>query len=185
MLPTTRRPNNFVLLPLVALLALSATGAMGAADPGNTFARFLGDWKLKSDRFQQVWDGKTVETLTMPAHLTRCQSVNTARSVLCVVDAGDLKGHILWVYDADAHRVNHLSHFGTARSGVGSGTLDAHANLRLTIRFQDEPPGSYRVYEYTWVSDDEYSMISRQYRADGSSTGNWYGGSFVRVKGRH
>src|SRR4051812_45544621 len=104
----------------------------------------------------------------MPAHRTRCQPVNTDRSVLCVVEAGDLNGHILWTYDADAHRVNHLSHFGTTRSGVGTGTLDSQSNLRLTLRFQDEPPGTYRVYEYTWVSDDEYSMMSRQYRADGS-----------------
>jgi hypothetical protein len=167
------------------VLALGLGHAATAAQSTNTFGRFFGEWKLKDDRFQQVWDGKTVETLTLPAHRTRCQPVNTDRSVLCVVDAGDLKGHILWTYDADARRVNHLSHFGTARSGVGSGTLDTQSNLRLTLRFQDEPAGTYRVYEYKWVSDDEYSMLSRQYRADGSSTGNWYGGSFVRVKGGH
>jgi hypothetical protein len=148
---------------------------------GNTFARFEGDWKLKDDKFQQVWDGKTVETLSIPRHRTHCAPINTDRSILCVVDAGDLKGHILWSFNSDTQRVHHLSHFGTTRNGVGIGTLDAQGNLRSQVSFQGEPAGTYRIYEYTWVSKDEYAMMSRQYQADGKPTGNWYGGNFVRV----
>ena len=147
----------------------------------NPFARFFGEWTLKDDRFQQVWDGKTVETLTIPNHHTRCAPVNTARSVLCVVTTPDLAGHILWTYDDARSQVHHLSHFGTARNGSGSGSFSDRGDLRTRIRFSDEPEGSYRVYEYRWVSDDEYTMLSRQYDRDGKPTGNWYGGSFVRI----
>jgi len=162
-------------------LAADATSNNLSHPEQNPFAPFFGEWTLKDDKFQQVWDGKTVETLLIPRHHTACNQINTNRSVLCVVDAGDLKGHILWTYDSDKKQVHHLSHFGTARNGVGVGALSAQGDLRLTVRFQDEPQGSYRVYEYTWVSKDEYSMMSRQFGADGKPTGNWYGGTFVRL----
>ncbi|ESQ74470.1 hypothetical protein [Asticcacaulis sp. AC402] len=51
----------------------------------------------------------------------------------------------------------------------------------LTLSFADEPAGSYLIYEYSWVSAEEYRMISRQYAADGTPTGNRYGGTFVRL----
>lgn len=162
------------------LLCVSALGSATPAD-GNPFAPFFGDWTLKQDRFQQVWDGKTVETLSIPNHHTHCAPINTHRSVLCVVDAGDLKGHILWTYDANKKNVHHLSHFGTARNGVGVGSLNEKGDLRSRVSFADEPEGSYRIYEYTWVSKDEYTMMSRQFTSDGKPTGNWYGGTFVRV----
>jgi hypothetical protein len=169
-------------LMIAALVA--ATPAATRQDPraANPFARFFGEWTLKGDRFQQVWDGKTVETLTIPNHHTRCAPVNTDRSVLCVVTTPSLAGHILWTYDDTRRQVHHLSHFGTARTGVGTGELNARADLRLKLSFKDEPEGSYRIYDYVWVSDDEYSMMSRQYDRDGKPTGNWYGGSFVRLK---
>jgi len=166
---------------VTGMLAADATSDNLSHPELNPFAPFFGEWTLKGDKFQQVWDGKTVETLLIPGHHTVCNQINTKRSVLCVVDAGDLKGHIFWTYDSDKKQVHHLSHFGTARNGVGVGSLNPHGDLRLTVRFQDEPQGSYRVYEYTWVSKDEYTMMSRQFGADGKPTGNWYGGSFVRL----
>lgn len=169
----------------MCLLALAFTAPVSAQDAArapNPFARFFGEWALKDDRFQQVWDGKTVETVTIPRHHTKCAAVNTDRSVLCVVQTPDLAGHILWTWDDARKRVHHLSHFGQARNGVGTGTLDAQSDLRLEVRFSDEPEGSYRIYDYVWVSGDEYSMMSRQYGKDGKPTGNWYGGSFVRLE---
>ena len=144
-----------------------------ASQSGNPLSAFMGEWTLKEDRFQQVWDGKTVETVTIPRHFTRCDRVNTEGSVLCVVNAGDLRGHILWTMGV-GDQVHHLSHFGTERTGVGVGELDERSNLALKIRFRDEPEGTYREYEYTWVSSDEYTMMSRQYDRDGQATGNWY-----------
>ena len=165
-----------------ALLIGSATVSAQDTEPPYAFERFVGEWKLKDDRFQQVWDGKTLETLSIPGHRTRCSRVNTDHSILCVVDAVDFQGHILWAIQSDGSRVSHLSHFGSARLGDGAGGLDGEGNLSLTIRFSDEPEGTYRHYTYEWVSADEYRMISTQYDADGEATGNWYGGSFVRVK---
>lgn len=147
---------------------------------GNPLSAFIGEWTLKNDLFQQVWDGKTVETITIPKHFTKCDPINTEGSVLCVVSAGHLKGHILWVMGANRH-VHHLSHFGTERSGVGVGMLDERSNLALKISFRDEPEGTYRLYNYTWVSRDEYTMMSRQYDKHGRATGNWYGGTFIRL----
>ena len=145
----------------------------------NPFSPFFGEWTLKKDEFRQVFDGKNVQTLKISNHRTHCERINTDRSVLCVVDAGELKGHIMWSYDTDKRRVHHLSHFGSSRNGVGVGFLDAQSNLRLNVSFQDEP-GTYRIYEYTWVSKDEYTMMSRQFANDGTPTGNWYGGTFIR-----
>lgn len=147
----------------------------------NPFKKFFGEWTLKDNKFQQVWDGKTIETLNIPNHHTECKAINTEKSVLCVVNAGDFKGHILWTYDSDQNKVHHLSHFGSSRNGVGSGTLDSKGNLTTRVSFQGEPQGSYRIYEYKWVSENEYSMLSRQYDLKGEPTGNWYGGSFVRI----
>jgi len=147
----------------------------------NPFSRYFGAWTLKKDEFQQVWDGKTIQTLTIPNHYTQCDPINTDKSVLCVVDAGDLKGHIMWTFDDEKRNVHHLSHFGASRNGVGVGKLSSEGNLRSEVSFQGEPEGSYRVYEYTWVSENEYTMMSRQYDQKGKPTGNWYGGTFVRV----
>jgi hypothetical protein len=151
-----------------------------APQSANKLSAFIGEWTLKDDQFQQVWGGKTVETLKIPNHFTKCDPINTEGSVLCVVSAGDLKGHILWVMGAN-QQVHHLSHFGTERTGVGGGALDDRSDLTLKISFRDEPEGTYRQYEYSWVSADEYTMVSRQYDKDGRATGNWYGGTFVRL----
>ncbi|MEO0425018.1 MAG: hypothetical protein AAF184_21970 [Pseudomonadota bacterium] len=146
------------------------------------FARFVGDWTLQDDRFQQIWDGKTLDTLTIPNHFTHCAPVNTQYSVLCAVDAGGgLKGHILWVASHDRTSVSHLSHFGDRRVGVGKGVLDENGDLTLTIRFEDEPPGTHRRYRYHWLDEDTYEMKSVQFGRDGMETGNWYGGTFVRL----
>lgn len=164
----------------------AATRAPAAeAFPASPFARFFGTWTLQDDRFQQVWDTRTVETLTIPNHLTNCAPVNTGKSVLCVVDAGDLRGHILWAFDDASSELRHLSHFGTSRLGTGGGSLSEAGDLTITIRFSDEPEQTYRVYEYQWIDDDAYSMLSTQYNEDGSKTGNWYGGTFVRVQDAH
>lgn len=147
----------------------------------NTFELFFGEWTLKDDKFQQVWDGETLQTLEIKDHYTNCKPVNTNRSVLCVVDAGDLKGHIFWARDEKEQRVHHLSHFGTSRLGTGTGAIDGDGNLQLKITFKDEPEGTYREYLYSWISADEYKMISTQFGADGQPTGNWYGGNFIRL----
>lgn len=147
----------------------------------NPFAPFFGTRALQNDQFQQVWDGQTVETLTIPNHITVCEPINTAQRVLCVVDAGDLKGHILWSLNTDTQQVHHLSHFGAARSGVGTGRLSTAGDLTTQVRFQGEPEGSYRIYAYEWLSADVYTMHSAQYDSTGQATGNGYGGTFVRV----
>lgn len=173
--------HRLMITGLAAMLATVASGST-PAEQGNPFAPFFGEWTLKEDKFQQVWDGKTLENLVIPNHHTRCAPINTNRSVMCVVDAGDLKGHIFWTYDTAQQRVHHLSHFGTARNGVGAGTLNEKGDLHSRVSFADEPEGRYRLYEYVWVSKDEYTMMSRQYSSDGKPTGNWYGGTFVRLK---
>lgn len=98
-----------------------------------------------------------------------------------MVKAGELNGHILWTYNDETQQMHHLSHFGDARNGVGTGTLDGNGNVTSKLTFQGEPSDTYRIYTYKWLSDDAYEMISRQYSRDGRLTGNWYGGTFVRV----
>lgn len=160
-------------------LALDQSGDLHATSP---FARFFGTWTLADDQFQQVWDTETLQTLEIANHITQCSPINTNNSVLCVVDAGDLKGHILWAYDDSKQQIRHLSHFGEARLGDGFGTKSESGDLRLEIRFTDEPEDTYRLYEYKWIDDDTYEMISTQMSDAGTPTGNWYGGVFVRVQ---
>lgn len=163
-----------------------ATEDPAAANPEprpNSFSRFTGTWTLKDDEFQQVWDGETVETLTIPNHFTTCDRINTDKSSLCVVDAGDFEGHIVWAHDEAQGQFRHLSHFGESRLGTGVGTINETGDLNIRITFSDEPEGTYRIYDYVWITDDAYEMMSRQYAKDGTATGNWYGGTFVRVDG--
>ncbi|MEM9386144.1 MAG: hypothetical protein AAGA68_13855 [Pseudomonadota bacterium] len=176
---------KYVLLATGVLATGAATAAAEApGTPTFPFARFLGDWTLQDDRFLQVWDGKTLDTLTIPGHFTHCAPVNTHYSVLCAVDAGGgLNGHILWVIGEDRRSVRHLSHFGDRRVGVGQGVLEENGDLTLTIRFEDEPAGTYRRYRYRWLDVDRYEMLSVQFDSDERETGNWYGGTFVRVEG--
>jgi len=155
---------------------------MAPALADEPFAPFHGTWLLEDDRFEQVWDGETVDVVSVPGHVTVCEPLNTSGSVLCQVSAGDLKGHILWTTNAKDELVRHQSHFGTSRLGVGTGALDEDGNLRLSVQFSDEPQGAWRVYEYIWDGPDRYTMMSRQYGEDGEPTGNYYTGSWVRQK---
>ncbi|MEO1575237.1 MAG: hypothetical protein AAFU65_09795 [Pseudomonadota bacterium] len=166
---------------VIGALLFAAAPVAPADDAPYAFDAFQGVWTLEDDRFEQVWDGKTLQTLEIPNHITRCDPVNTNHSILCAVDAGDLKGHILWVVDDQGQRVEHLSHFGTRRVGTGQGQLDEAGNLTLTLRFADEPANTYRRYRYEWLDADRYKMTSVQYRDDNTPTGNWYGGTFVRL----
>ncbi|MBP2160292.1 MULTISPECIES: hypothetical protein [Asticcacaulis] len=180
--------KSIAALLLVLLSCATATPVVcareteKALEASNPFVAFFGEWTLKDDKFSQVWDGHTVETVTIPRHHTECKTVNTSQSVMCVVDAGGLKGHIFWAFDQTSGQVHHLSHFGDRRLGVGTGGISPGGDLRLTLRFTDEPDGTYRVYEYTWITAHEYSMISRQFDSKGEATGNWYGGTFVRLR---
>lgn len=175
----------FVSITGCAIMAASDVPSVvmdGKQDSASPFANFIGTWTLADDQFQQVWDTETLQTLEIPNHITQCSQINTRMSVLCVVDAGDLRGHILWVYDESEQQVRHLSHFGEARLGGGDGFKNASGDLRLQIRFTDEPKDTYRLYEYTWIDNDTYEMISTQMTDEGTPTGNWYGGVFVRVQ---
>lgn len=165
---------------MIYVIILSTFSFSNNANEINPFKHFIGEWTLKGDTFNQVWDGKTLENLKIANHNTVCEPINTSKSILCVIDAGELKGHILWTFDSSKQHVHHLSHFGDSRNGVGFGTLDKNGNLNTNVRFQGEPKGSYRIYQYQWLSKDEYTMHSAQYNEDGTPTGNWYGGTFIR-----
>lgn len=158
-----------------------ATDTQPVAQAPSGFSNFVGTWTLKDDKFEQVWDGYTVETLSISNHMTVCATVTTASSLSCTVNAGDLTGQIFWVTDEERRTLHHLSHFGETRLGVGTGTIDGAGNLKNRVTFADEPEGTYRIYEYQWVSEDEYWMMSRQYDVDDQPTGNYYAGTFIRV----
>jgi hypothetical protein len=171
-------------LALVLLVSLSSTVLAQApspapSEPANPFARFFGEWTLKNDDWSHNWGGKD-ESIKIPNHYTLCKPVNTATSVLCAVDTPP-KGHILWAYNPAKKEVRHLSSFGELRIGVGQGTLNDKGDLRLKISFADEAPGTYRIYHYTWINENEYDMRSVQYDEKDKPTGLFYGGRFVRI----
>ena len=147
----------------------------------NPFASFIGDWTLKEGKFQRSLDGKKVETFEIPHHLTRCEEINTKGSILCISDWGELEGHSLWTFDSKRSQIHQLSHFGETRNGVGIGAFEKGSNLSIKVYFQDDADGIYRIYTYTWISKNEYAMVSRQYDNRQKYTGDWYGGTFVRI----
>lgn len=164
----------------MALLAQWSVSADDKAPPANPFSRFLGEWTLKNDAWSHDW-GAGRENIEIPNHHTVCQAINTSNSVLCVVDTPPA-GHILWAFNPVNKTVHHLSSFGEVRIGMGQGSLNDKGDLRLKLSFEGEAPGTYRIYDYVWMSPDEYDMQSVQYDASGKPTGLFYGGRFIRKR---
>jgi hypothetical protein len=172
--------TRFIALLVCTLAApvLAQAPAKPAAPPANPFARFFGEWTLKNDAWSQNWGGAS-ENIKIPNHHTLCRPINTDLTVLCEVSTPPA-GHILWAFNPVKKEVRHLSSFGDVRIGVGQGTLNDKGDLRLKVSFEGEAPGTYRIYNYVWISADEYDMRSVQYDANDKETGLFYGGRFIR-----
>jgi hypothetical protein len=158
----------------------SQTPAKSAVEPENPFKKFIGEWTLKDNNWSHNW-GQGTEHIKIPNHHSLCKELNTKNSLLWVVDATIPKGHIFWSYDRDKNVVHHLSSFGTSRNGVGQGRVNENGDVTLKNSFSDEAKGTYRIYTYKWITDDEYEMMSRQYDDMGEPTGLFYGGTFIRI----
>ena len=173
-------------LPLIGLFCVSLWAAQSPPSPEaaaknvNPFARFFGEWTLKNDDWTQNW-GSATERIKIPHHHTLIKPINTNLSVLSIVDTPP-QGHIFWTYNPVKKEVRHLSSFGDLRIGVGQGTLSDAGDLHLKVSFQDEAPGTYRVYTYIWQSDDEYELKSVQFDEHDKPTGLFYGGTFKRLR---
>jgi hypothetical protein len=147
----------------------------------NPFKKFIGEWTLKDDNWSQNW-GQGDEHIKIPNHHTICRELNTDNSLLAVIDGTPPYGHIFWSYNPIKKEVNHLSSFGTIRAGVGKGAVNENGDVSLKISFADEPEGTYRLYTYKWISENEYDLKSIQYDTNDKPTGNFYGGTFVRIQ---
>lgn len=147
--------------------------------PENVFRKFIGEWTLKNDQWTQNW-GNGTEQIRIPNHHTVNKELNTANSLLSVIDGTPPFGHIFWSYNPVKKEVDHLSSFGTSRAGVGKGSVNEKGDVSLKISFADEAPGTYRLYTYKWISDDAYELRSTQYDGENKATGLFYGGVFVR-----
>lgn len=152
-------------------------------EPQNPFNKFIGEWTLKDDNWAQNW-GQADEHIKIPHHHTVCRELNTKNSLLAVIDGTPPYGHIFWSYNPVKKEVNHLSSFGTNRAGVGKGTVSENGDVSLKISFSDEAGGTYRLYTYKWISENEYELKSIQYDANDKPTGLFYGGTFIRVKSK-
>ncbi|MEM8927337.1 MAG: nuclear transport factor 2 family protein [Bacteroidota bacterium] len=147
------------------------------------FKHFIGEWTLKEDKWTHNWGG-TTETVQIPKHHTVSSQINTANSLLSIIDGPEPNGHIFWSYNPIRKEVHHLSSFGEMRSGVGKGHISDSGAMTLKISFEGEPENTYRIYKYTWVNQDEYHMKSVQYDSHDVPTGVFYEGTFVRLPNR-
>ncbi len=180
---------KFIALLLVLIAAIAEAQQVSinykpnpTSDPSkNPFAKFIGEWTLKNDDWNQNWGGGK-EAIKIPNHHTVCTSINTDLSLMSIIDGPQPNGHIFWSFDPKSQTFNHLSSFGTARSGVGGGTINKNGDLAIKVAFSDEAPGTYRLYSYKWISNNEYELMSIQYDEKDKATGLFYGGTFVRVK---
>ncbi len=158
-----------------------ALNGRDTAASNNPFAKFIGEWTLKGDSWTQNW-GNGTETIKIPGHHTVSAQINTDNSLLSIIDGPEPNGHIFWSYNPNTKEVRHLSSFGAIRAGIGQGTLNENGDLSLKIVFEGEPEDTYRIYNYTWLTIDAYHMRSMQYTKDGSPTGLFYEGTFVRLE---
>ena len=147
----------------------------------NPFKNFFGEWTLKNDDWSQNW-GNGREDIKIPRHHMVCKELNTENSLLAVIDGTPPYGHIFWTYNPVTKEVEHLSSFGHSRIGVGRGTVSENGDVTLKISFEGEPEGTYRLYTYKWVHANEYDLMSVQYDAKDKPTGNFYGGTFIRIQ---
>lgn len=168
-----------LLAGLLALLLLLPAAARN--ETANPFQKFVGEWGLKDDAWSHNWGGGT-EQIKIPGHHTLCQTLNTANSLLAVIDGPPPHGHIFWTYNRATGDVLHLSSFAPVRTGSGKGSVNAQGDVSLKLSFSDEAPGTYRLYTYKWISDDEYELRSVQYDSTDKPTGLFYAGNFVRLK---
>ena len=146
----------------------------------NPFRKFVGEWTLKEDNWRHNWGGDT-ESIKIPGHHTVSKAINTDNSLFSIIDGPEPNGHIFWSYNPRTKEVFHLSSFGDIRAGNGKGTITENGDVTLKLSFEGEPADTYRIYNYTWVSEDEYHMKSVQYGADDEPTGLFYEGTFVRL----
>lgn len=147
----------------------------------NPFKKFLGEWTLKNNDWSQNW-GSGDENIKIENHHTVNRELNTANTLLSVIDGAPPHGHIVWTYNPGKKTVHHLSSFGEVRIGVGEGTVNEAGDVTTKISFADEAPGTYRIYQYKWLDADTYSMRSDQFDSTGKPTGLFYGGVFVRIR---
>ncbi|MEM6802294.1 MAG: nuclear transport factor 2 family protein [Bacteroidota bacterium] len=152
----------------------------GKKNSKNPFKRFIGEWQLKEDRWEQNWGGET-EVIHIPHHHTTSYQVNTECSLLSIIDGPEPNGHIFWSYNPETQEVFHSSTFGSKRTGIGKGSIAENGDLQLKVAFADEAEGSYRRYRYRWIDENEYELTSYQYDAEDRKTGLFYAGNFRRI----
>jgi hypothetical protein len=146
----------------------------------NPFRNFIGEWTLKNDDWSHNW-GNGDEHIKIPNHHTVNRELNTANTLLSVIDGAPPHGHIVWTYNPVNKEVHHLSSFGEIRIGVGQGTVNENGDVTLKISFEGEAKGTYRIYKYKWLDKDTYELRSDQFDSMGKPTGFFYAGTFVRI----
>ena len=173
-------PSRVILIFLLFQFNNSYSQNSGTTAQQNPFRKFFGEWTLKNDDWAQNW-GNGMEHIKIPNHHTICKDINTNNTLLAIIDGTPPYGHIFWSYNPIKKEVHHLSSFGESRSGVGKGTVNENGDVSLKVSFEGEPAGSYRLYNYKWISDNEYEMTSVQYNDKGEPTGGFYGGNFIKI----
>ena len=183
--------RSIILLVLIRLAAIHVHAQteciefqLNGRDPSkvenNPFGRFIGEWTLKNDDWTHNWGGDT-ETIKIPKHHTISKQINTDNSLLSIIDGPEPNGHIFWSYNPNTGEVHHLSSFGAIRAGNGAGTVNDNGDVQLRLKFEGEPSDTYRIYNYRWISNDEYHMKSVQFDSNDEPTGLFYEGNFVRI----
>lgn len=164
-------------------IEFESNGRSKAETQKNPFKKFIGEWTLKNDDWSHNWGGDT-ETIKIPNHHTVNQEINTNHSLLSIIDGPEPNGHIFWTFNPNTKKVHHLSSFGSSRIGLGSGTINDNGDVNLKLQFEGEQEGTYRIYNYKWINNDEYYMKSVQYNEIDEPTGLFYEGNFVRVSSK-
>ncbi|MEM8893335.1 MAG: hypothetical protein AAGC88_02085 [Bacteroidota bacterium] len=178
-------PLIFLIIPVVSFaqtetIQYELNGRDISDVSRNPFGKFVGEWGLKNDDWTHNWGGET-ETIKIPGHHTITKQLNTDNSLLSIIDGPEPNGHIFWSYNPNTKEVGHLSSFGSIRAGTGNGTINDNGDVELRLTFEGEPKNTYRIYNYRWVSENEYHMKSIQYLEDGEPTGLFYEGNFIRL----
>ena len=145
----------------------------------NPLEMFEGDWILKKDKWKSSFDCNYSETI-LPNIIFSAQLVDPKNTLRWYYDfKNGFQASVLWVYDEETEILYDLSNNSYNHIGSGSGKFDEKNDLRLKIQFRNLDEKQYTIYQYHWISPDEFDLKATNYNDD-SPTGDFYGGTFVR-----
>ncbi len=145
----------------------------------NPLEMFEGDWILKDGKWKSSFDGNARET-TLSDMIISAKLIGPEYTIILSEDFGNGELAVdVWAYQKESKVVHVLSNNSYNNIGIGEGYFDENNSLRIKREFPNICETCYYMYEYIWVSLDEFEIKATAFKDD-NPTGDFYGGTFIR-----